>query len=163
MSKSIETGNEVFTYPELTHEQASVIQEAIGILETRMVKGEELTQAQSAKHYCQLQLAGEQEEHFGCLFLDSKHRLISFERLFRGTLGSTHVYPRVVLKRVVQTNAAAVIFTHNHPSGCPEPSAQDIRITKQLIQLLSNIDVRVLDHIVVGTEGIESFAERGII
>ena len=163
MSTSTDIEKEVYTYPELNQQQASVIQEAIGILETRLTKGAELTEAQSAKHYCQLQLAGEQEEHFGCLFLDTKHRLITFERLFQGTIGTTAVYPRVVLKRVVQTNAAAVIFTHNHPSGCPEPSAQDIKITQQLIQLLNTIDVRVLDHIVVGTEGVESFAERGII
>jgi DNA repair protein RadC len=97
------------------------------------------------------------------MFLDSQHRLIAFERLFRGTIDGASVYPRVVVRRALELNAAAVIFTHNHPSGVPEPSTADINITKRLKDALGLIDVRVLDHIIAGTDGTSSMAESGLL
>ena len=109
-------------------------------------------------------LAGRSYEMFGALFLDNRHRVIEFHELFRGTIDGASVYPREVVKQVLACNAAAVIFLHNHPSGEPEPSAADEQITYRLRDALCLIDVRVLDHIVVGSGGrTVSFAERGLI
>lgn len=141
--------------------EQAVIQEAIGILEARIRKSESLTQSEDTKRYCQLLLANEIDEYFGCLFLDNQHRLIEFEKLFRGTIDGASVHPRVVVRTALELNAAALIFTHNHPSGMHEPSQADISITRKLKNALSTIDIRVLDHIIVGTEGCTSLAERG--
>ncbi|GHW03181.1 DNA repair protein RadC, putative [Vibrio cholerae] len=97
---------------------------------------------------------------FAVLFLDNQHRLIEFKELFRGTVDAASVYPREVLKEALNVNAAAVIFAHNHPSGDPEPSQTDRRITQRLKDALSLVDIRVLDHVVVGKSSV-SFAERG--
>lgn len=145
-----------------TLEQA-VIQEAIGILESRIRSSEALTKSEDTKRYCQLLLANEVDEYFGCLFLDNQHRLIQFEKIFRGTIDGANVHPRVVVRMALELNAAALLFTHNHPSGMPEPSQADISITRRLKNALALIDIRVLDHIVVGTEGCTSLAERGLL
>ena len=147
----------------LTEGESRCIEEAIGVLESRIRKGLEFTSPVQVKRYCQLNLAMEPDEVFACLFLDSKHRLISFERIFRGTVNSASVYPRVIVRKVIELNAVAVIFAHNHPSGNTEPSQADIDITSRLKQSLELIDVRVLDHIVVGTQGECSLAEKGLI
>ena len=102
-------------------------------------------------------------EVFMVLFLDNKHRLIAVEEMFRGTIDGASVYPREVARQVLHHNAAAVIFAHNHPSGIAEPSKPDQQITRRLKDALSLLDVRVLDHIIVGSEGEVSLAERGII
>jgi DNA repair protein RadC len=106
-------------------------------------------------------MADDNEEVFSVLFLDSKHRILAYERLFSGTVDSASVYPRVVVKRSLKWNAAALILAHNHPSGSVEPSEADKVITRRLKDAMSLIDVRVLDHIVVGFEGWCSMAERG--
>ncbi|MCK5810469.1 MAG: hypothetical protein KAH00_05230, partial [Cocleimonas sp.] len=97
-----------------------------------------------------------------CVFLDNKHRVIEFEELFRGTIDRASVHPREVIRRVIHHNAAAVIFSHNHPSGVAEPSQSDQRITNTLKQALSLIDVRVLDHFIIGDE-VVSFSQRGLM
>lgn len=102
-------------------------------------------------------------EVFSCLYLDNRHRVIQFEELFRGTINGASVYPREVVKKALGHNAAAVIFAHNHPSGVAEPSAADRRITQQLSDALALVDVRVLDHVVVGDGTTISFAERGLM
>lgn len=102
-------------------------------------------------------------EVFGALFLDNRHRVISFEILFRGTIDHTTVYPREVVKRALVLNAAAVILAHNHPSGVPEPSDADRLITRRIRDALELIDVRLLDHIVVGNVDTVSLASRGTI
>ncbi len=102
-------------------------------------------------------------EVFAVMFLDNAHRLIEFEILFEGTINGASVYPRRVLERAIDWQAAAVIFAHNHPSGVAEPSQADQRITKTLIQALSLVDVRVLDHLIIGDSEAVSFAERGLI
>lgn len=150
-------------YSDLPENQQAIIREAIGILESSFSRKEAFTNSESVRQFCQLKVAGNKDEHFGCMFLDNQHRLIAFEDLFRGTIDGAAVYPRVVVRRALELNAAAVIFTHNHPSGLPEPSQADQAITKRLRESLGLIDIRVLDHIVVGCEGTVSMAERGML
>ena len=102
-------------------------------------------------------------ESFRVLFMDNQHRLIADESVFFGTIDASPVYPRVVVQKSLEHNAAAIILSHNHPSGIPEPSMADKNITKRLQDALALVDIRVLDHIVVGDEGTVSFAERGWI
>lgn len=102
-------------------------------------------------------------EVFACLFLDNRHRVISFDEMFFGTINSASVHPREVVKRALKHNAAAVILAHNHPSGVAEPSQSDQTITRQLSDALGLIEVRVLDHLVVGDNEVVSFAERGML
>jgi len=143
--------------------QQCAIREAIDILQSRFQGNEVLTSSQSVKTFCQLRLGTEPDEHFCCLFLDTQHRLIAFETLFNGTIDSASIYPRVVVRRTLELNAAAIIFAHNHPSGCITTSAADVAITKRLIEALELIDVRVLDHIIVSAAGTTSMREQGII
>ncbi len=115
------------------------------------------------KQYCRLQLGELGHEVFAVLFLDVQHRLIAMETLFRGTLSQTAVYPREVAKRALELGASAVILAHNHPSGVAEPSRADELLTQGLQKTLALLDVRVLDHMVVSTCEIVSFAERGLL
>ena len=104
-----------------------------------------------------------QHEVFLAMFLDNKNRLIAVEELFRGTIDGASVYPREVAKQALHHNAAALIFAHNHPSGIAEPSVADEQITRRLKEALALLDIRVLDHIIVGNEGQVSLAERGLV
>ena len=117
----------------------------------------------TVREYLKLQLADLAHEVFAVLFLDAQHRLIAYEPLFRGTLTQTSVYPREVLKRALALNAAAVLLAHNHPSGVAEPSRADEFLTQSLKSALQLVDVRVLDHMVVGRTQVVSFAERGLL
>lgn len=121
------------------------------------------TSPQLVKDYLQMRLGALPHEVFAVLFLDAQHRLIRFEPMFRGTLTQTSVYPREVLKRALALEAAAVILAHNHPSGVAEPSKADEFLTQSLKAALQMIDVRVLDHFVVGRGPVVSFAERGLL
>jgi DNA repair protein RadC len=116
---------------------------------------------QDAARVFQAQLADLPHEVFSCLFLDTRHRVISYEELFRGTIDGAMVYPREVLKRALHHNASAVIVAHNHPSGVSEPSEADRGITLKLSKALALIDVRLLDHLIVSRGGHVSLAERG--
>ncbi|MFM2121469.1 MAG: hypothetical protein RL722_2937 [Pseudomonadota bacterium] len=118
---------------------------------------------EAVRDYLRLQLAGLDREVFGLMFLDAQQRLLAFEILFQGTLAQTSVYPREVVKRALALNAAAVVLAHNHPSGVAEPSRADEYLTQQLRSALALVDVRVLDHMVVGGRDIVSFAERGLL
>ena len=118
---------------------------------------------QAVQHYLQLQLAARAHEVFAVLFLDSQHRLIALEELFRGTLTQTSVYPREVVLRALHHQASAVVLAHNHPSGSTAPSRADEALTQNLKAALALVDVRVLDHVVVGRAGCVSFAERGLL
>jgi len=115
------------------------------------------------KEYLQLKIGGLPHEVFSVLFLDAQNRLVRAEEMFRGTLTQTSVYPREVLKRALELGAAAVVLAHNHPSGAAEPSKADEYLTQTLSKALALIDVRVLDHLVVGRSEVVSFAERGLI
>jgi DNA repair protein RadC len=117
----------------------------------------------AVKEYVRLQLAERDHEVFTVLFLDAQSRLIRLEEMFRGTLTQTSVYPREVLKRALDLQAASVIFAHNHPSGAAEPSRADEFLTQTLKSALALVDVRVLDHLVVGRGMVTSFAERGLL
>lgn len=113
--------------------------------------------------FLKIHFAGQPHESFGALFLDAQHALITFEELFRGTLTQTSVYPREVVLRSLHHRAAAVVLTHNHPSGGVEPSRADEALTRTLKAALSLVDVRVLDHLIVGGARTLSMAERGLI
>ncbi len=126
-------------------------------------RGDALTNPDDTRNFLMSELSGRDYEVFGCLFLDNKNRVIKFEELFYGTIDGASVYPREVLKRTLQHNAAALILAHNHPSGMAEPSPADITITKRLMEALSLIDVRVLDHFVVGDGYCVSLAEKGLV
>jgi len=122
-----------------------------------------LTSPEATRNYLKARLRGFQHEVFACLFLDNRHRVIEYRELFRGTIDGASVHPREVVREAMRANAAAVIFAHNHPSGVAEPSQADLRITQTLREALDLVDVRVLDHIVVGEGGGTSFAERGLL
>ena len=115
------------------------------------------------KDYLRLQLSARGHEVFAVLFLDAQSRLIKLEEMFRGSLAQTSVYPREVVKRALELQAASVILAHNHPSGVAEPSRADEFLTQTLKSALALIDVRVLDHLVVGEAGVISFSERGLL
>ena len=117
----------------------------------------------AVKHYLQLHLAHKPHEVFAVLFLDSQHRLLALEELFRGTLTQTSVYPREVVLRALHHHAAAVVLAHNHPSGSVQPSRADEALTQALKNTLALIDVRVLDHIIVAPGQALSMAEQGLI
>ncbi|MDN3920103.1 RadC family protein [Roseateles violae] len=118
---------------------------------------------EAVKTFLRLKLAGLAHEVFAVLFLDSQHRLIAMEEMFRGTLTQTSVYPREIVKRGLELGAAAVILAHNHPSGVAEPSRADEQLTEALRQALALVEIRVLDHLVVGAGEPVSLAERGLI
>ena len=125
--------------------------------------GDVLSSPEQTRRFLQHHLGGQQREVFSCLFLDSQHRVLRCEDLFLGTLDGAAVYPREVAVRALQYHAAAVIFAHNHPSGVAEPSQADRTKTERLCQALSLLDIRVLDHIIVGRGREFSFAEAGIL
>lgn len=136
---------------------------ATGLVADRFKRGEVMSSPEVTNRLLCLQLASHRREVFGVLFLDSQHRLISNEELFQGTIDSTTVHPRVVVQRSLQLNAAALILYHNHPSGVPEPSSADKTITDRLVSCLGLVDVRILDHVVLGGTAACSFAERGLL
>jgi len=122
---------------------------------------EALCTPEAVRHYLRSQFALQTHESFMVLFLDVKNRLINCEEMFKGTLTHTSVYPREIVKAALRRNAAAVILAHNHPSGVAEPSVADLRLTSALVQALSLVDIRVLDHFVVAGNQVHSFAENG--
>ena len=122
-----------------------------------------LTNPELTREYLRLLFANKSRECFGLVFLDNQHGVLGFEVLFEGTIDGASVYPREVVSAVLARNAAAVILTHNHPSGCSDPSHADKVITERIVSALKLIDVRVLDHLVIGGTDVSSFAERGLI
>jgi len=122
-----------------------------------------LTSPASSADYLQAQLQHCEEEVFAILYLNNQHQPIHFEKLFYGTIDAASVYPRVVVKKTLEQNAAAVIIAHNHPSGIAEPSQADRNITQRLQQALSLVDIRLLDHFIIGCGEVTSFAERGLL
>ena len=144
-------------------ELAAVVEMARRALAQRLVARTVFDTPGAVKDYVQLHLAELPHEVFQVLFLDSQHRLLAMEEMFRGTLTQTSVYPREVVRRALARNAGAVILAHNHPSGLAEPSRADEFLTQSLKNALALVDVRVLDHLVVGRSGVVSFAERGLL
>jgi len=140
----------------------AVIEMSRRFLEERLQRGDMITEPETIKAYLQNRLRDYPYEVFACLFLDNKHRIIHYEELFRGTIDSASIYPREVIRHALKHNAAAIIFAHNHPSGIAEPSQADERITLKLKNALELIDVRVLDHFVIGDD-VVSFVQRGLL
>jgi len=141
-----------------------IIEQALQILDRQMKsKGIELTSPQHIRQFLRLELERYEHEVFCVMFLDQKHRVIKFEHMFTGTIDGASVYPREVCKKALEYNAAAVVFAHNHPSGAAIESGADERITKRLKDALNMLDIRTLDHFIVGHGEITSFAEKGLI
>jgi len=132
-------------------------------LSETLQRGDALTSPEQTKLYLSGLLRDKQRKEFYVLYLDNQHRVIVGESLFQGTIDAASVYPREVVKRALEHNAAALILAHNHPSGVAEPSQSDRRITRRISDALALVDVRILDHFVVGDGEIVSFAERGWI
>ncbi len=122
-----------------------------------------LTSSNATRDYLRARFGQLQNEVFSCLYLTNQHHVLQIEELFRGTIDGAAVYPREVVKRCLYHNAAAVIFAHNHPSGVAEPSQADIAITRKLCAALETVDVRVLDHVIIGANTAVSLAERGLL
>lgn len=132
-------------------------------LRETLTRGDSLGSPADTRRYLLARLRDHPYEVFACLYLDNRHRVIAFEELFNGTIDGASVHPREVIRKILEHNAAAVIFAHNHPSGVAEPSAADRSLTDRLTNILQLIDVRVLDHCIIGDGHITSFAERGLI
>ena len=149
----------------MTAREQHAIYRAMGILETHLKRpaSNVFNSPSAVRNYLTLKMAREESEQFVVMFLDSQHRLIEAETMFYGTLTQTSVYPREVVKRALQHNAANVILAHNHPSGVAEPSQSDRMLTDVLKQSLSLGDVRILDHFIVAGNDALSFAEHGLL
>ena len=132
-------------------------------LAERLARGTALTSSADTREFLLARLRDQPHEVFCCLFLDNRHRVLGFEELFRGTLNGTAVYPREIVKWALKHNAAAVILVHNHPSGVAEPSRADELLTARLKEALALVEIRVLDHVVVGDGELVSFSERGLL
>ena len=141
--------------------EADILQMAQQLAMSRLSKGRTLTEPKQVFSHLQTLLQYHEHEVFALLLLDTKHRVIGFQELFRGTLDGASVYPREVVKIALEHNAAAVILVHNHPSGDPEPSQADRTLTSTIKNALYLIGTQMLDHVVVGCEGCVSLAERG--
>jgi DNA repair protein RadC len=142
---------------------AAVTEMARRVLREKLDRGSALGSPQAVRDFLRLKLQDRPHEIFVGVFLDAQNRVLAVEDLFRGTLTQTSVYPREVVKRALHHNAAALIFAHNHPSGIAEPSRSDEALTQALKQALALVDVKVLDHFVVGAGAAMSFAERGLL
>lgn len=144
-------------------EEELAIFKALSILRARFKKRDVFSSPDSVKDYLRLQAQGLSYEQFSVLHLDAQNRLIEYERLFRGTLTQTSVYPREIVKGALALNSASVILHHNHPSGTCEPSRADEALTQTVKAALALVDVRVLDHVITSDQGALSMAERGLL
>jgi len=131
--------------------------------ESKKQKRDELTSPGAVRDYLRLVLGEREHEVFVCIWLDAQHKVTDFEELFRGTLTQTSVYPREIVKKALDHNAAAVIFAHNHPSGVAQPSQSDELLTRNLKEALALVEVKVLDHFIIAGNQAISFAERGLL
>ena len=162
--KNVEPLNEYYLTEKTFEQENQVIAEAKDLLHQRLQTSNQVFSApRVAKDYLCLQLSAEQREVFSCVFVDSQHKFLAYREMFVGTIDGCTIYPREVVKAALKENAAAVIFAHNHPSGVAEPSQQDIRFTHKLKDALLLIDIRVLDHFIVGGSRVVSLAERGLL
>ena len=140
------------------------IKRALSILDKHLREpGIAFTSTQSVRDWLRLKMVGLEREEFMVLYLSQQHQLTGYETLFTGTINSTEVHPREVVKRALYFNAAAVIFAHNHPSGEITPSQADKNLTQRLVNILQVVDIRVLDHLIVGGRHVFSFGEHGLI
>ena len=131
--------------------------------EASLTPGESIRSPADTEAYLQARIRHLGHELFCCLYLDNRHRVLRFDEMFRGTIDGTSVYPREVVKEALAVNAAAIILAHNHPSGVAEPSQADERITKRLKSALELVDIRLLDHLIIGDGETTSMASRGLM
>jgi DNA repair protein RadC len=136
---------------------------SLRLMQEKLLPGRLLASPADSQDYLMARLRDLPHEVFGCIFLDNRHRVLGFDELFRGTIDNTTVYPREVVRQALHRNAAAVILAHNHPSGVPEPSDADRLITRRIRDALDLVDVRLLDHVVVGDGACVSLAGRGLL
>ena len=141
----------------------AVVQQALTLLECEVREADALVSPEAVRDYLRLLLADRPHEVFAVVFLDAQHRVLDAVEMFRGSLTQTSVYPREVVIEALARNAAAVILTHNHPSGHAEPSRADELLTQSLKSVLALVDVRVLDHFIVTRSTVVSFAEQGLL
>ncbi len=132
-------------------------------LREQLERGKPLTSPQATREYLRAALRDRAHEVFCALYLDTRHRVVAFEELFTGTIDSAHVHPRVVVEKALARRAAALIVAHNHPSGIAEPSQADLAITRRLRDALGLVDIRLLDHFIIGDAEVVSLAERGLV
>lgn len=144
-------------------EKQSAVTLAMKVLAIKHRAGRPLSHPAATRNYLRLRLADYQNEVFGAVFLNNRHRIITVRELFQGTIDGASIHPRVVVQQALSVNAAALVFFHNHPSGVAEPSHADEAITRRLKDALALVDVRVLDHFVVSAGESVSFAERGLL
>ncbi len=144
-------------------EKHSVVCLALAVIAEQTTPETKITDPKDAQAFLQLKLAPEKREVFGVLFLDSQHHVIEYESLFKGNINKCSVHLRIIVQRCLELNAASIIIAHNHPSGDPKPSEKDIQITSQIIKVLTLIDVRVLDHIIIGKSECLSLAENQLL
>ncbi|TKB08835.1 JAB domain-containing protein [Desulforhopalus sp. IMCC35007] len=139
-----------------------ILTEANKLMGYRLRRGALILSSECAKAVIGGKLRGKQCEVFACLFLDARHRVLAFKEMFTGSINHATVHPREIVKEALQLNAVAIILAHNHPSGGSEPSSQDISLTATLINILKVVDVRILDHLVVGDE-VTAFSDLGLL
>ncbi|MBL4607264.1 MAG: DNA repair protein RadC [Pseudomonadales bacterium] len=168
LRRLVESGEEAFcAIPGLGPAKYVQIQAALELgsrcMKETLQRGDVLSNPTETRNFLMVRMRPYHHEVFACLFLDNQNRVIAFDEMFFGTINGASVYCREVVKRGLKHNAAAVIFAHNHPSGVAEPSQSDKQITHQLRQSLELVDIRVLDHVVVGDGETVSFAERGLL
>ena len=144
-------------------EPREILNQASQILSAQLRTGDVFDTPDKVRQFISCKLGHLEREVFSVMFLDTKHRLICFEEMFQGTIDGASVYPREIVKRTLALNAAAAICTHNHPSGIAEPSAADQSITTRLKSALALVDIRLMDHIIVGGNEAVSFSERGLM
>jgi len=142
---------------------SEILEAAFRILAKRMARGSALASPEKTKQYLNLRFAELEHEVFAVIFLDKRHQVIACEDLFQGTIDGASVHPRIVVKTALRHNAAAVIVAHNHPSGIAEYSQADLFITQRLKEALALLDIRLLDHVIVGGNNATSMAEQGVL
>lgn len=148
----------------LSAEQLSIVNQAISILDQTIINREfSLTSPDLVRNYLRLKLEKKEREIFAVIFLDNQHRVIEYNEMFSGTISAAAVYPREILKRSLELNSAAIIIAHNHPSGKANESQADKMITERIQTALGVVDIRLLDHIIIGSGEMVSFAEKGFI
>lgn len=139
----------------------AILEAARSVVDQRMQRGDSFVDPKASSDFFQAKLSGLEREVFAAVMLDARHRMIEYVELFQGTIDGAEVHPREVVRRALRCNAAAMIVAHNHPSGSPEPSASDRAVTVRLKQALALVDVRLIDHVIVGGIKTLSLAERG--
>lgn len=142
---------------------SEILAAAAAVMEKRMNYGTVFDSPQVVKDFIRFRIGAEEREHFMVVFLDAQNRCIEADVMFSGTVSQTSVYPREIVKRALSLNAVSVILAHNHPSGAVEPSSSDISLTDVVKTALKTVDIRVLDHIIVGATRASSFAEKGLL